>query len=95
LRWNFLRNYCGSIRGIFVSFVHLHLYKAIRSRDTVVGTLTGLQAQRMRYRGTIPGRGNWLVYHCLFLVFVPSILCFCVHSTSVITWVFRNLSLDC
>lgn len=83
LRCNFLRNYCGSIKGIFVSFVLLHLYyKAIRSRDTVVSTLTDLQAERLTYRGTIPGGGNCLACHCLcfFLLFSVS-ACTLLHSS--------------
>jgi len=95
LRSNFLRNYWCSIKGIFVSFVQLHLYKVIRSRDTVVATQTDLQAESPRYRGTIASRSNWLVYHSLCLVFVPSVLCFYVHSTSLITCVFRNLLVGC
>ena len=90
----FLRKYCGNIKEIFVSFVQLHLYKVMRSRDTEVGTLTGLQAERRTNRGTNPGRGNWLACHCFcFVLFF--VLSFFVHSTSLVTCVFRNLPLGC
>ena len=81
LRSNFLLHHCGSIKGIFVSFVSFHFYKAIRSRDTVVGTLIGLQAERLRYRGTIPGGGNWFACHCLFFFSFCSLLLCALYFT--------------
>jgi len=84
LRCNFLRNCRGSIKGIFVTFLYIYLYKAIRIRDTVVGTLTDLQAERLRYRGTIPDGRNWLASHsfCVFLLFSVSV-CTLIHSSLV------------